>query len=195
MPSLPPWSVLLGRSLAAHLDQLRSTIDALGGRLRDAVAQAVGQSVAGTVREAVRALLGTGPPEPESPYATARTTEPSAWWRDEQDRRWPVSRASPWSDPYDDEDEPDRFDSSTPPDDGKPARWCRALAAGLEAAAWWLRRQVGKPSLLAALAVGLIFAGLAWLVGPHFAGSALALAALAGLIRLASLALTRTNHT
>jgi hypothetical protein len=67
------------------------------------------------------------------------------------------------------------------------------LAAGFEAAAWWLRRQVGKPSLVVALVVGLIFAGLAWLVGPHLAGSALALAALAGLIRLASLALTRNT--
>jgi hypothetical protein len=183
----------VGRSLAAHLDHLRCTIDALAGRLRDAVAQAVGQSVAGTVREVVRALLGTGPPERESPFAATRTPEPSAWWRDEQERRWPVTRANPWS--YDEEDEPDRFDSSTPPGDAVPARWCRALAAGLEAAAWWLRRQVGKPSLLAALAVGLIFAGLAWLVSPHLAGSALALAALAGLIRLASLALSRNITT
>jgi hypothetical protein len=185
----------VGRSFAAHLDHLRCTIDALAGRLRDAVAQAVGQSVAGTVHEVVRALLAAGPPEPESPYAAARAPEPSAWWRDEQDRRWPVARASPWSDPYDDEEQPDGFNSSMPPDDAEPARWSRALAAGFETAAWWLRRQVGKPSLLAALAVGLIFAGLAWLVGPHLAGSALALAALTGLIRLASLALSRTNHT
>jgi hypothetical protein len=190
MPSLPPWGVLVGRSLAAHLDHLRCTIDALAGRLRDAVAQAVGQSVAGTVHEVVRALLATGPPEPESPFA-ARTPESSGWWRDEQDRHWPVTRANPWS--YDEEDEPDRFDSPMPSDDAEPAGWYRALAAGLEAAAWWLRRQVGQPSLLAALAVGLIFAGLAWLLGPHLAGSALALAALAGLIRLATLALTRNT--
>jgi hypothetical protein len=193
MPSLPPWGLLVGRSLAANLDHLRFTIDALAGRLRDAVAQAVGQSVAGTVREAVRILLGTGPPEPESPYASTRSSEPSAWWRDDPDRRWPVTRANPWSDPYDDEEEPDRFDASMPSDHPEPARWYRALAAGLEAAAWWLRRTVGKPSLLAALAIGLIFAGLAWLVGPHLAGSALALAALAGLIRLASLALSHTT--
>ena len=126
-------------------------------------------------------------------YASTRSSEPSAWWRDDPDRRWPVTRANPWSDPYDDEEEPDRFDASMPSDHPEPARWYRALAAGLEAAAWWLRRTVGKPSLVAALAIGLIFAGLAWLVGPHLAGSALALAALAGFIRLASLALSQTT--
>jgi hypothetical protein len=180
----------VGRSLATHLDSLRCTIDGLAGRLREAVAQAVGQSVAGTVREAVRALLGTDPPEPESPFTAARTGEPSAWWRDDHDRRWPVTPANPWSDPYDDAEEPGRYGSAASSDEPEPARWYRALAAGLEAAAWWLRRQVGKPSLLAAIAVGLICAGLAWLLGPHLAGLALALAALAGLVRLASLALS-----
>jgi hypothetical protein len=183
----------VGRSLAAHLDHLRCTIDGLAGRLRDAVAQAVGQSVAGTVHEAVRTLLGTGPPEHESPYASNRTSEPSAWWRDDPDRRWPVASANPWADPYEEDEEPDHFGRSEPSEEAPPARWYRALAAGFEAAAWWLRRQAGKPSLLAALCIGLIFAGLAWLVGPHLAGSALALAALAGLIRLASLALSQTT--
>ena len=69
-------------------------------------------------------------------------------------------------------------------------RWRRAVAAGLHAAAWWLRRHPGEVSLLTALTVGAL-AGLAVLAGPvsGIAGllvSALGLDSLLELVRSAS---------
>ena len=69
-------------------------------------------------------------------------------------------------------------------------RWHEALAVGVQAAAWWLRRQRGPVSLLTALTVGTI-AGLAILVGPagnaaNLVASALGLAYLLDLMRSAS---------
>jgi hypothetical protein len=64
------------------------------------------------------------------------------------------------------------------------------MAAGLQAAAWWLRRHPGQVSLVAALAVGTV-AGLAVLAG-HASGlatlvmSALGLAYLVDLVCLSS---------
>ena len=64
------------------------------------------------------------------------------------------------------------------------------MAAGLHAAAWWLRRHPGEVSLLTALTVGAL-AGLAVLAGPvsGIAGllvSALGLDSLLELVRSAS---------
>src|SRR5437588_357108 len=81
---------------------------------------------------------------------------------------------------------------AAPPDPPSPAaaprggRLCRALAAGCQAAGWWLRRRPGPLPLLTALGVGLA-AGLAALVsgpaGAGVAGAALALLALADAAR------------
>jgi hypothetical protein len=64
------------------------------------------------------------------------------------------------------------------------------MAAGLQAAAWWLRRHPGQVSLMAALAVGSV-TGLAVLTAPvsgiaPLVISALGLAYLLGLVRLSS---------
>ena len=61
-------------SLAAHFGRLRQTLDGFGQRLREAIASAVGESVAGTVRETVRAALA-------ELDETARPTVNSPWDR------------------------------------------------------------------------------------------------------------------
>jgi hypothetical protein len=62
------------RLLARHLKRLCQSLEALAGRVREAVAEALGQGVAGVVRDAVEAAL-VGPPEqpgrPSSTYPAA----------------------------------------------------------------------------------------------------------------------------
>ena len=41
-----------------------------------------------------------------------------------------------------------------------------ALAAGLQAASWWLRRWSGQGRIVSTLAVGLVAAGIAYIGGP-----------------------------
>src|SRR4029077_13582982 len=101
----------------------------------------------------------------------------------------------------DDPDDPGEPDEAGPPWPGRRAatsdppsvapaphggRLSRALAAGCQAAAWWLRRRPGPLSVLAALGVGLAAALAALFGGPAgagVAGTALALLALADTAR------------
>jgi hypothetical protein len=173
--------------LARHLGRLQQHLDAVGEQVREAVATAVGRTVAEAIGEAVFDAL--------APYAGPSGTE-SRYYPNGR----PAGEPSPWRDPYgyesydnprydDDEDADPEYRSSLR-DEPRSRRWCRALAAGLQAAAWWLRRHPGQVSLMAALAVGTV-AGLAVLAG-HVSGiatlvlSALGLAYLLDLVRLSS---------
>jgi hypothetical protein len=168
--------------LARHLGRLQQHLDAVGEQVREAVATAVGRTVAEAIGEAVFDAL--------APYAAPSGAE---------SRYYPNGRrageASPWRDPYayesyDDDDDADPQYRSCLRDEPHNRRWRRAMAAGLQAAAWWLRRHPGQVSLMAALAVGTV-AGLAVLAG-HVSGiatlmlSALGLAYLLDLVRLSS---------
>src|SRR5688500_7836243 len=83
--------------LSAHLDRLRSTLEALRERLRAAVAGAVGDSVAGLVRDAIQAVLaGTMPVEHDRTFANDRHVQRTPSWRS--------GEASIWDEPSDDTD-------------------------------------------------------------------------------------------
>jgi hypothetical protein len=165
----------LGRSLLANLDRLCTTLDALSERLRDAVAQAIGQSIAGTVQEAVYAVLG------ESGHA-AEVSGASPWSKAAPASTWGYSED--WSDPdspWAERGPPERSlqpPAICPPSNPEPTRWHQALAVGCEAAAWWLRSQFGRLSAWAAVAVGLAAAATARLAGARRAASLLSLLAL-----------------
>ena len=175
------------RWLGRHLGRLNRALSSLGDRIREAVSAAVGSSVDGAVREAVRGLLD-GPASP--PLRPPRRGPPSAQtplWDRPDEYGGPPERpyGEPWQDdPYEPSHrEWEEGDSSDEPEPEipRPSRWPAALAAGLQAAAWWLRR-AARPTLLATAGAGLlaVLTVLAW--GPlalaGLAGSALALAAL-----------------
>jgi hypothetical protein len=61
------------------------------------------------------------------------------------------------------------------------------LTAGVQAAAWWLRRSPGRPSLLGAACVGLLAGLAAFAGGPVAAATGVAASALA-LVTLADAA-------
>jgi hypothetical protein len=174
------------RWLGRHLGRLNRALSSLGDRVREAVSEAVGASVDGAVREAVRGMLdGPASPPPLRPPRRGPPSAQAPLWDRPDEYSGPPERdyGEPWQDnPYEpshhDWEESDSGEAPQPP---RPSRWPAALAAGLQAAAWWLRR-AGRPTLLAAAGAGLLAALTAWAWGPlalaGLAGSALALAAL-----------------
>jgi hypothetical protein len=174
-----------GKWLAAHVNRLRQTLDALGRRLRDTVATAVGQTVALAVREAVHAALTDFSGAPAARQAPAREPDPArSLWSLPDD-----ADADPWPggpgdlDPDDfGPDLPDLRDPSdpraAPARDPKPEpRWPLAVVVGCQAAAWWLKRRLARLPVLAAVAVGVLAAVATYAGGPlTLAGSALGLA-------------------
>jgi predicted PurR-regulated permease PerM len=62
-------------------------------------------------------------------------------------------------------------------------RWARALAVGLQAVAWWLRRKTQNPTTWATLGLGVVVA-----VAAYWAGAALSSTV------LSPLAIAETPH-
>src|SRR5205085_1230224 len=133
------WSGRAARVLSGHIDRLRDTLAALGERLRAAISQAIGGTVAGAVQDAVYLLLEV-PDEPPSRASHDRSLRPA--WRGQEGEDWP------W---YEDPDEQDgavpweaTSSSATAEAPAGRGRWGAALAVGCQAAAWWLRREAGR---------------------------------------------------
>ncbi len=174
------------RALAGHLARLGGTLASLAAEVREAVSRAVSRSVADVVREAVHAALDGGdagrhslPPPRYGHRSPSSWHEPDSWSRDADDR-------GDRDDPYwagDDYGRPgyvtpdDPEDEVTPRAGSRPGAWGRAVTAGCQAAALWLRGRPGTLSLPVAIAVGLA-AGLAALFSEPLAAAGLALAGL-----------------
>ena len=157
-----------GRLPRDRLRDLGQFLTDLALRVRDVVADAVGDTLAGLAKDATRRLLRRpGDPEPVRPHQTYPYRDP--------DRRHDADdEHDPWDE--DDEDdapghaargsEPDRSENNRPAPE-QPSWWwgqhARGLAAaGLWAIGWWLRRR-GSPLL--AVAAGLL-ASVAAALGP-----------------------------
>jgi hypothetical protein len=173
--------------LARRLDQLHSSLEALGDRLRRTVAEAVAESMAGWIRDAFLSVLdrlggrSSGcEPQPRL-LPQRRWDEPRRMAeRDDQDERafWPDADGLGYEqEPY---DELERFDEP-PPAAAQPSsdHLVLSLAAGLQAAAWWLRRAARRRPLLSVAGIALLV-GLAVLAAPLLTSSAFRLAASAG---------------
>jgi hypothetical protein len=193
--SLPSWAASLGGRLAPHVTQLRRGLASLGERLRQSIASSVGRTVADVVSEAVDAALAT-PDDQAGSYRPSRPTSLPVrshdWWDDPGESSWP-RREETYGDygrtsrNYDDADQ-ESDEGPHSQDDPKPTRLGRALAAGLQAAGWWLQRHRGRLSLVVAAGVGLAAGVAALLDGGPFGlaglvASALGLLALDGVLR------------
>ncbi len=193
--SLPIWAASLGERLAPHVHQLRRGLASLGERLRQSIASSVGRAVADVVTEAVDAALAT-PDDQNGSYRPSRPTSAPVrsrdWWDRPGESTWdrPEENYDPYDRAYRDYDDADQNldEDQRPHNDPKPTRLGRALAAGLQAAGWWMQRHRGRLSLLVATGVG-VAAGLAALLdgGPFgiagLVASALGLLALDGVFR------------
>ena len=181
------------RILAGHVGRLRDTLDLLRERLREAVARAVGQAAAGAAQDAVESLLVESPSASGPPADPYYRPSPGGWYDPDRDRSpsWDDDRHDSYRrDPDDDfEEGPPGRDESPAPAQSAGRRWGLALAVGCQAAAWQLRRSVGRLAALKALGVGLASTLAAYVAGPvlvasaGLAGSALALAALSDAAR------------
>ena len=155
------------KSLASQIDRLGQLLDALGDRLREGVARAVGETVALSVTGALRDALGQRDAPAYGDYG-----RPQQGWYDQRDDGdyWPHRDPyAPDPDDYDDEPAPRTSQGEGPE---LWARWRLVLALACQAAAWWLRRQVTRYPFSAALGVGLTSALAAYLGGPLVAAGA-----------------------
>jgi hypothetical protein len=186
------WLKRARRTLTSHVDRLQETLTVLTIRVRDTVAQAVSNNLANAIREAVHALFTDTEPsrvEPSyyqsSPYRPCPTWgEPDRYDREAYDGDLPAEDGSSdqtrgWR-----EVECEAPEVITSP--GAPqhrVRWNGALAVGCQTAAWWLRRQVTRVPTLAALGIGMLATGVAFVAGIGLAESALNLLGLADAMR------------
>jgi len=143
-------------------------------------------------REAADAVLA-------GPLALPVAPERTPWprdrprWHQPPDRHPQDEPDDPWYDAEGGEDDRDEDDDGEPlesvrrPAAGvtRPARWCVALAAGCQAAAWWLRRPNGRHPVLTALGVALAGGAVAYLGGPLAAAGAVLAGSVLRLARLA----------
>ena len=169
------------RALSRHVQRLRQALDGLSERLREGVALAIGQTVAAAVHEAVQTVLDEPPDHTTAPYY--RTASPPAR------SLWGTRERPSWDDDLDEplpEDDDDYAPAGQADREASPSvRWPAAVAAGLQAAAWWLRRQAGRCSLVMASGIGLLTAlgayagGSVAVAGMGLAGAALSLLSLA----------------
>jgi hypothetical protein len=137
MDSSREWLDPGGRMLARRLDQLHSSLEALGDRLRRAVAEAVAESMGGWIRDAFLTALDRLAGRPSDPeprlLPQRRWDEPRRMTeRDDQDERafWPDADEPGYEqEPY---GEPERFDEP-PPAAAPPSsdHLVLSLAAGL----------------------------------------------------------------
>ena len=171
------------RWLARHLHRLRRTLEGLYDRLREAIAVAVARAAEDAVREGVHALLTDTPPlcPPDYPRSHFTTSE----WRETDDEFDELRR---WEQNLDHEQEPrERNEPSArvpfSEETAASTRLRRALAEGLQAASWWLRRG-GRFPVLTALGAGVVVLWASYFGGP-LAGAGVALAGSAlGLLSL-----------
>lgn len=192
------WHRLIGplrHSLAEHLDRLRRTFDTIRVRLRDAVVHTVGETVGAAVREALGGVLSEPAARYEEPdYRPRPTYRSTPLWEEPEEPPWPDDPRQPST--LDDEDEACWSDDPPQPSQQRPARCIQAVAVGCEMAAWWLRKQMGRSSLLTAMCVGLASAATAYTAGPvavaaaGLLGSALSLALLSNALHSAMATLT-----
>jgi len=152
------------RMLVRRLNQLCETLEGLSARLRSTIANAIGETIGGFVRDSALRILddlteylpdAAPPPSARSLRDTlaklaGEDYEPNrpGFWADEQDAGRPEPKM-----------ECERVPSV-------PQRLPTALSTGLQAAAWCLRRWSGKGRMLTTFAVGLVAAGIAYIGGP-----------------------------
>jgi hypothetical protein len=170
------------RWLARHVTRLRRTLEALCDRLREGIAVAVARVAEDAVREGVHALLADRPPLSPPDYPRSNFAPSPAW-------RNPDDELHRWEENLDYDQEPEergeaRANVPASEQAPEPTRLRRALAEGLQAASWWLRRS-DHFSVLTALGAGVVVVLASYAGGPLAgAGAALAGSAL-GLMTLA----------
>jgi hypothetical protein len=151
-----------GRMLGRRLDQLALVLENLSTSLCGTIAQALGETVGGLVRDTTLRVLDelTGSLPAADPTPLRSYSGEDDGMSDER-KDWAGI------------EEPDPYPAEVEdlPIPAAPPRLPTALATGLHAAAWWLRRWTGQGCVLSTVAVGLAATGIAYLGGPLVAAA------------------------
>jgi hypothetical protein len=191
MSTRSAWLRHVRRALSERLDRLHLALESLTEKLRESVALAVGQAVGGAVHDAVQAALeghATGPLAGRH-YTPVRERE--SMWDDERPWRQD-SHDYPPEEEYDAEGEGEYGELAHRSAPGQPRRQrgLAALAAGLQACAWLLRRPDRRASFWPTVCVGLLAAVTVYVAGPLLASPLHGLVRLGGALASAAAALT-----
>jgi hypothetical protein len=160
MPSVRAFLDPGGRMLARRLDELCSTLEGLAARLHGTIANAIGETIGGIVRDTALRVLSE-----VTRYLPNPASDPHPLTGDERAPLSPPEYAPDERGYWDDEAEfePHVENRSAPP---KSARLPTALSAGLQAASWWLQRCRCQCRIMTTFAIGLAAAGVAYIGGP-----------------------------
>jgi len=162
-------------TLAGRLHRLNDELQALAGRLREAIAGAVAGAAAAAVRDALRQLLGA--PEPPRRLAPREAEENlDGGWEDLDEGLWPDDEGAGPEPPREHE--------------GPTGAGTAVLRAAVGAGLCWLRRLPGRRPALAAVLLGAAACGAALAAGPATAACAGIVASAAGLLLTADAAKT-----
>jgi len=162
-------------TLAGRLRLLNDELQALAGRLKEAIAAAVAGAAAAAVRDALRQLLGAPEPPRRAPPREAEGGLDADGWDELDEGLWP-----------DDEESPEL----SPPRerDGAAGAGRAMLRAAVGAGLCWVRRLPGRRPALAAALFGAAACGAALAAGPAAAVVAGIIASTAGLLLTADAA-------
>ena len=159
--------------IVARLDHLRSTLQHLGERLRATVVQTISENLGCLVRETFLETLEVDAPASRARHPPMRHAySHQHQWQDSGDYYWgQPDQNDGWREEYDPRYESDYEREMSEPRESPPAeqelpgRFPVALASGLRAVAWSLRRWTGKCSYWAIAGIGVVVACAAYFTG------------------------------
>ena len=161
-----------------RLAVLKDDLEALGRRLRGAIARVVADAAARAVEAAVAALLGRAPPARRA-EADDDATEEGLFEEQAGDQV---------EGHIEDEEGPLLHSPRSAPERARRGGWGAALRSGAQAGRWWLRRQGRRRPVLGAAVVAVAAGAVAYAAGPAVAAGACLLASAAELLLTADAA-------
>lgn len=161
------------RPLTERLEQLNQNLQSLGDRLKEAIASAIGTTVAQAVRDAIFALLGQ--PESAPRYQDRDRYPEERSWRE---RSWDDPDRDPWMERHYYEP-PSRYSGSSRT---SPTRLRHALAVAAQSSLYWLGQQRSQRPVLTTSVIALAAGLTAFFYGPSLAAGVGLLASVAGLV-------------
>lgn len=151
-----------GGSLLRRVDQLRTTLESLGTRLRQTVAEALGKTLGSVVRDAVLSVLEHLVQHLPGPKVTAPRSQhrPQDSWSGLEDED--CDHHDLWPEEVEETAGLGSF-PERPPEQHQPRSWVLALTAGLRAASWLLPRSSSRRAWLAGSALTAFVAVVGYL--------------------------------
>ena len=162
------------RFLLDHIDRLRQSMENLGKRLRESIAEIIGKQIGEAVRDALDALLHTRPAERNTRYPPYRQHEYDP--REDYPADWYSSGFAQGQDFWQEMDaqEPEEPEPQPEPEQKRhPPQWKSVLRGLAQLSAWWFQRGPKRLSLRQLLGLGTVVGMVTMAAGPVVGGVAM----------------------